>query len=62
MCYNIRKEQSQMAEYTDAELAKWLNTQMPSLLEQMCIRTFDERSDREGKAFEALPVTCGNMV
>ena len=33
------------------------NTQLPSLLEQMCIWTPDERSDRESKAFEALPVT-----
>ena len=35
---------------------------MPSLLEQMLIRTFDERSDREGEAFEALPVTYDNMI
>ena len=39
----------------------WPNTQLPSLLEQMCIWTYDELRDRESKAFEALPVTCGNL-
>ena len=34
------------------------NVQLPSLLEQMYVWAFDERSDREGFAFEALPATC----
>ena len=34
-------------------------THMPSLLEHMCLCTFDERSDRESEAFEALPATRG---
>ena len=33
------------------------NEQLPSLLEQMLVWTFDERSDRESEAFEALPET-----
>ena len=33
------------------------NEYLPSLLEQMFVWTFDERSDRESRAFEALPVT-----
>ena len=55
-----------MAKYTDAELARadvylaiW-----QVMLEQPtgCLYGFDERSDRGGKASEALPVTCGNMI
>ena len=40
---------------------KWPNIQLPSSLEQMYVWTFDERSDRESKAFEALPVTSPNL-
>ena len=36
---------------------KCTNAQIPSLLGKMCICTFEERSDRESEAFEALPVT-----
>ena len=38
------------------------NGQLPSSLEQRSVWAFDERSDRDGAAIEALPVTCGNMV
>ena len=46
---------------------KWPDKQLPSLLEQMLIRTFDERMRPrtlrvlESEAFEALPVTCSNV-
>ena len=41
---------------------RWPNAQMPSSLEQLCIWTSDERSDRESDAFEALPATCEYMT
>ena len=47
---------------------KWMDKQLSSLLELMLIRTFDEQMATktlcvlESEAFEALPVTCGNMV
>ena len=41
---------------------RWPKAQLPSSPEQMCLWTSDEQSDRESGAFEALPVTCGNMV
>ena len=43
---------------------KWPDTHMPSLLEHMCVWTFDERMRPrilcilESEAFEALPATC----
>ena len=56
ICYNVRKGQSQGSEQTYAEF------------EQMLVRTFDERMQPrilcilESKAFEALPVTYGNIM